>query len=84
MIEVIKHGKTQKTGTIITKCPECECIFKFELKKDVIHSYFFGYNYVECPDCGERVIVHTAKELESKNPVKKIACDVLDERYFKE
>lgn len=42
MIEVIKHGKTQKSGTIITKCPECECVFKFDFKKDVIHSYFLA------------------------------------------
>lgn len=53
MIEVAKHG----SNTLLCKCPECGCEFRF-LPKDIVFHYtgddrIAVYNYICCPECGE-------------------------------
>lgn len=55
MIEVTKHGNT----TLLCKCPECGCEFRFS-PRDILFYYSENermavYNYIDCPECGEDI-----------------------------
>lgn len=59
-MEVIKHGKK----FMIVNCPECECEFRFNEKEILTKTiqgcaagYYSQYDYVECPECGYRIIL---------------------------
>lgn len=58
MIEVIKHGKEVVRGIVITRCPNCGCVFKFTDAEDTGHDTIACEDFVNCPDCGGRVTVH--------------------------
>lgn len=58
MIEVIKHGKEVAEGIVLTRCPNCGCVFKFTDGEDTYHDRIECEDFVICPDCKERVTVH--------------------------
>lgn len=55
MIEVIRHGKFRRC-----ECHNCLCVFKYE-KEDTVYTQTEPNDYaryIECPDCGERILVN--------------------------
>ena len=57
MIEIIKRGTKQRT-----KCDICGCEFKFEDEDiDVTIAWDKECEYVQCPQCDEKVILKQAK-----------------------
>jgi ribosomal protein S27E len=58
MIEVLKHGEKPKSTFVTTKCPECGCIFRFNVDEDTYHTRIFCEDRVDCPDCGQYITVH--------------------------
>ena len=57
MIEIIKHGDIETMKNITTRCPECGCIFKFNVDNDTYHERIFCEDRVDCPDCGNAIKV---------------------------
>lgn len=57
MIEIIKRGTKQRT-----KCEYCGCEFKFEDEDvDVTIAWDRECEYVQCPQCDEKVILKQIK-----------------------
>ena len=77
MIEVIKHGKEVVRGVVITRCPNCGCVFKFRDAEDTGHDTIACEDFVICPDCEERVTVHDTS-CWNDNP-NAYVCEVLNE-----
>lgn len=59
-MEILKHGNK----CIKTTCKQCNCVFQF-LYKEVKNyyrpyggfSYQTDYDYINCPECGEKIIL---------------------------
>lgn len=70
MIKIIKDGKLEK----FTKtCPDCGCVFEYELSDTIKeYNYQFAYStypilypytrYVRCPCCGRKIVHDTGCE----------------------
>lgn len=76
MIEVIKHGKEVARGIIITRCPNCGCMFKFHDGEDTSDDEIRRV-FVICPDCEEHIAVHNTS-CWNDNP-NAYMCEVLNE-----
>jgi hypothetical protein len=79
MIEVIKSGNSNKSKTIVTKCPKCGCVFSFiddcsYYGGDLCHSRPLCEDYVYCPECEEKIVVHDTSCYADTDA---ILCDVL-------
>ena len=58
MIEVLESGEVTKTSPIvITKCPKCGCLFRFNADEDVYHERIWCEDRIDCPECGEEITV---------------------------
>jgi DNA-directed RNA polymerase subunit RPC12/RpoP len=77
MIEVIKHGKPQFSRVVTTKCPNCDCIFKFNVDEDTYHDRIWCGDFIECPDCGEKIMVRDTSAWCGNDP-DRIICDVVE------
>ncbi len=74
MIEVLKHGNKKQ---IITRCPSCGCVFRFDDETDTYHDRIFCGDYVDCPECGEQIQVHDTS-CHNDNP-HNFECEIIDE-----
>ena len=61
MIKVLKHGKIERTVT----CPNCKALLSY-IRSDIqwkvrvaddLNPYSMYYRCIECPDCGEDIIM---------------------------
>lgn len=59
-MQVLKHGNKYRIAT----CCECGCEFQFSIKEiknyfrlDDAVGYYIDYDYIECPECGEKMIL---------------------------
>lgn len=59
-MQVLKHGKYYRIAT----CRKCDCEFQFNKKEiknyfriDDAFGYYIDYDYIECPECGEQIIL---------------------------
>ena len=75
MINVIKHGNLPKPKEITTKCPECGCIFTFNLEEDTYHCKFSCRDLIDCPDCGNKIAVRGTGSFDDYD---KILCEQVD------
>ena len=65
MIRVLKHGKIERTVT----CPNCEALLSYTRNDiqwrvriaDNLNPYNTFYRCIECPDCGEDIIMKLDK-----------------------
>lgn len=58
MVEVLKSGEVEKTSPIvITKCPKCGCLFRFNADEDVYHERIWCEDRIDCPECGMEITV---------------------------
>lgn len=59
-MKVIEHGNSYRTVV----CSKCNCVFEYsnaDVKRNFYPSHNFGmlkgYNEVECPECGNLIVV---------------------------
>ena len=81
MIKVVKHGNQMpKDKEITTRCDECGCVFSFVDKDaycngDLLHSRPLCKDYVNCPDCGNEIMVHSTSCFDDYDV---ILCEIVD------
>ena len=81
MIEIIKHGTQPKHLVIATKCFNCGCVFKFDVDDDTYHDRLYCGDFVNCPECGQDILVHNTSSMDHADP-DKIVCDVVDVKEY--
>ena len=79
-VEVLKHGKPGKSNNVVTRCPECGCIFKFDHEHDIYHSRIYCRDYIDCPDCECQITVHDTSC--HSDDIHRVLCEVLDEDEY--
>ena len=65
MIEIIKHGRPRDKVT----CNCCSCIFSFD-ERDIQNNgcQYDWIEYIKCPDCGNKIILHRGSPFKAKRP----------------
>jgi hypothetical protein len=80
MIEVMQSGTNQRKQKLITRCKKCGCIFSFIDDDsfnggDLLHSRPLCEDYVYCPECEEKIVVH---ETSCYSNPEAILCEIVE------
>lgn len=57
-MEILKHGKYYRHGTVVT-CGECGCIFKVS-KGECDRAMGTDHRWTVCPECNESILLRDA------------------------